>query len=76
MESPAPRMQSLGRSVLLEQPDPHVDEMLARIDAVDREAVDGRRAAVLRPAVVDGLHRPGAGAVPGRRPATSTWEER
>jgi predicted Zn-dependent peptidase len=39
MESPAARMQALGRSVLLEQPVLSVDEVLQRIDAVDRDAV-------------------------------------
>jgi predicted Zn-dependent peptidase len=39
MESPGARMQSLGRAVLLEQPILTVDEILARIDAVDRDAV-------------------------------------
>jgi predicted Zn-dependent peptidase len=39
MESPGARMQSLGRSILLEQPVLTVDEVLERIDAVDREAV-------------------------------------
>jgi predicted Zn-dependent peptidase len=45
MESPGARMQSLGRAVLLEQPILTVDEILARIDAVDRDAViaAGRR---------------------------------
>ncbi|HTX68139.1 MAG TPA: pitrilysin family protein [Thermoleophilia bacterium] len=39
MESPGARMQALGRSVLLEQPILSVDEVLQRIDAVDRDAV-------------------------------------
>ncbi len=39
MESPGSRMQQLGRAVLLEQPVLTVDEVLARIDAVDRDAV-------------------------------------
>jgi len=39
MESPGARMQSLGRNVLLEQPVLTVDEVLARIDAVDHDAV-------------------------------------
>jgi len=39
MESPGARMQSLGRAVLLEQPILSVDEVLERIDAVDRDAV-------------------------------------
>jgi predicted Zn-dependent peptidase len=39
MESPGARMQALGRSVLLEQPVLSVDEVLERIDAVDRDAV-------------------------------------
>jgi len=39
MESPGARMQSLGRSVLLEQPVLTVDEVLARIDAVDHDDV-------------------------------------
>lgn len=39
MESPGARMQSLGRAVLLEQPILTVDEVLERIDAVDRGAV-------------------------------------
>ncbi|HEX5641260.1 MAG TPA: pitrilysin family protein [Thermoleophilia bacterium] len=38
MESPGARMQTLGRAVLLEQPVLTVDEVLARIDAVDRDA--------------------------------------
>ena len=39
MESPGSRMQQLGRAVLLEQPILTVDEVLERIDAVDRDAV-------------------------------------
>lgn len=39
MESPGSRMQQLGRAVLLEQPILAVDEVLERIDAVDRDAV-------------------------------------
>jgi predicted Zn-dependent peptidase len=39
MESPGARMQALGRAVLLEQPVLTVDEVLQRIDAVDRDAV-------------------------------------
>jgi predicted Zn-dependent peptidase len=39
MESPGSRMQQLGRAVLLEQPVLTVDQVLARIDAVDRDAV-------------------------------------
>jgi len=39
MESPGSRMQSLGRAVLLEQPILTVDEVLQRIDAVDRDDV-------------------------------------
>ncbi len=39
MESPGARMQSLGRAILLEQPVLSVDEVLERIDAVDRDAV-------------------------------------
>ncbi|MGE5229854.1 MAG: M16 family metallopeptidase [Deltaproteobacteria bacterium] len=39
MESPGARMQALGRAVLLEQPVLTVDEVLERIDAVDRDAV-------------------------------------
>ena len=39
MESPGSRMQQLGRAVLLEQPVLTVDEVLERIDAVDRDAV-------------------------------------
>ncbi len=39
MESPGARMHSLGRAVLLEQPVLTVDEVLARIDAVDHDAV-------------------------------------
>jgi predicted Zn-dependent peptidase len=39
MESPGARMQSLGRAVLLEQPILSLDEVLARIDAVDHDAV-------------------------------------
>ena len=39
MESPGARMQSLGRAVLLEQPVLTIDEVLERIDAVDRNAV-------------------------------------
>ena len=39
MESPGARMQSLGRAVLLEQPILTVDEVLQRIDAVDRDDV-------------------------------------
>ena len=39
MESPGARMQTLGRSVLLEQPVLSVDEVLERINAVDRDAV-------------------------------------
>jgi predicted Zn-dependent peptidase len=39
MESPGARMQALGRSVLLEQPVLSVDEVLERINAVDRDAV-------------------------------------
>ena len=39
MESPGSRMQSLGRSVLMEQPVLSVDEVLARIDAVTRDDV-------------------------------------
>jgi predicted Zn-dependent peptidase len=39
MESPGARMQALGRAVLLEQPVLGVDEVLERIDAVDRDAV-------------------------------------
>jgi predicted Zn-dependent peptidase len=39
MESPGARMQTLGRAVLLEQPILTVDEVLERIDAVDRDAV-------------------------------------
>jgi predicted Zn-dependent peptidase len=38
MESPGARMQTLGRAILLEQPVLTVDEVLARIDAVDRDA--------------------------------------
>ena len=39
MESPGARMQTLGRAVLLEQPVLTVDEVLERIDAVDKDAV-------------------------------------
>jgi predicted Zn-dependent peptidase len=39
MESPGARMQSLGRAILLDQPVLTVDEVLERIDAVDRDAV-------------------------------------
>jgi predicted Zn-dependent peptidase len=39
MESPGARMQSLGRAILTEQPVLTVDEVLARIDAVDHDAV-------------------------------------
>ncbi len=39
MESPGARMHTLGRNVLLEQPVLTVDEVLARIDAVDHDAV-------------------------------------
>jgi len=39
MESPSARMQALGRSVLMEQPVLSVDEILERIDMVDRNAV-------------------------------------
>ena len=39
MESPGSRMQILGRSILMEQPVLTVDEVLARIDAVDHDAV-------------------------------------
>jgi predicted Zn-dependent peptidase len=39
MESPGARMQTLGRAVLLEQPILTVDEVLERIDAVDRDDV-------------------------------------
>jgi len=39
MESPGSRMQTLGRAVLLEQPVLTVDEVLARIEAVDHDAV-------------------------------------
>jgi len=39
MESPGARMQALGRAVLLDQPVLSVDEVLARIDAVDHDAV-------------------------------------
>ena len=39
MESPGARMQALGRSVLMEQPVLTVDEVLERIDAVDRDDV-------------------------------------
>jgi len=39
MESPSARMQALGRAILMEQPVLTVDEVLARIDAVDHDAV-------------------------------------
>jgi len=39
MESPGARMQALGRAILMEQPVLTVDEVLERIDAVDRDAV-------------------------------------
>jgi predicted Zn-dependent peptidase len=39
MEGPGARMQSLGRAVLFEQPILSVDDILARIDAVDRDGV-------------------------------------
>ncbi len=41
MESPGARMHALGRAVLMGQPVLSTDEILARIDAVDREAVIG-----------------------------------
>ena len=39
MESPGSAHAALGRAVLLEQPVLTVDEVLERIDAVDRDAV-------------------------------------
>ena len=39
MESPGSRMQTLGRSILMDQPVLSVDEVLERIDAVDHDAV-------------------------------------
>ncbi len=69
MESPGARMQSLGRAVLLEQPVLTVDEVLERIDAVDHDAVIAAVRRYYDPEnVVDGLHRPATGAVPGRHP--------
>ena len=47
MESPGSRMQQLGRAVLMEQPILTVDEVLERIDAVDRRGCHRRRTAIL-----------------------------
>ena len=76
MESPGSRMQSLGRAVLMEQPVLTVDEVLGAHRRGDRGRRRGGRAALLRPGeVVDGVHRPAAGAVSGRHRRGFAWEE-
>ena len=66
MESPGARMQSLGRSILLEQPVLTVDEVLERIDAVDREAaVEAVRRYYDPDTWSTACIGPHAGAVPG-----------
>ncbi len=68
MESSAARMNRLGGSVLYELPLLELDEIMARIDAVELvgPARAGRRAVGAEPPVGGG-HRPGRGRVPRRR---------
>ena len=77
MESPGARMQSLGRAVLLEQPVLTVDEVLERIDAVDRDAVIAAVRRYYDPETRG--RRPASGhsrSRSGPSPRSSSWEER